>query len=38
MKTIESGKGPFIKVVAGSVSFPTSLTPSNLEFWNSIYK
>jgi hypothetical protein len=38
MKTIESREGPFIEVVAGSVSFPKNLTPPNLEFWNSRYK
>jgi len=29
---IEYEEGPFIKVVAGSVSFQTYLTPPNLEF------
>jgi len=38
MNTIESREGPFTEVVAGSVSFPTNLTSSNLEFWNSKYK
>ena len=28
---IESREGPFIEVVAGSVSFPMSPTPPNLE-------
>ena len=37
LKNIESKKGPFIEVVSGSVSFPKSPTPSNLEFWNSRY-
>jgi hypothetical protein len=31
LNMIESREGPFIEVVAGSVSFPTSLTPPNLE-------
>jgi len=31
LKMIESREGPFIEVVAGSVSFPTSPTPPNLE-------
>jgi len=29
---IESREIPFIEVVVGSVSFPMSLTPPNLEF------
>ena len=29
--------GSLIEVVSGSVIFPTSLSPSNLEFWNSRY-
>ena len=38
LKKIESRKGPFIEVVDESVIFPTSLTPSNVEFWNSRYR
>ena len=38
LKNIESKKGPFIEVVAGSVIIPKSLTPYNLEFWNSKYR
>jgi len=35
---MESKEGPFIEVVAGSISFSTSLTLPNLESLNSIYK
>jgi hypothetical protein len=31
LKTTEFREGPPIEVVAGSVSFPTNLTPPNLE-------